>query len=662
LNKLIRRLSRGSADNDVWPVLLVFVAVVIPAVFLLWFMTQAMRNERLAAQQKLTDAYRGLLSSAQSRLEENWTAKLAELDRLAQLTPASAAFARCVRSGIVDSVVIVNESGRITYPNVPSGPENRVSEQDPQWARASQFEYGRNDFVAAAQLYDQLARGKTNANLAARAWQAEIRCLAEAGEKEAAVQLIDRAFADHRFGQALDMQGRLIAANADLLSLELSPDPGSPAFQARAKRLAARLMDYDNPALASSQRRFLMRELKSLSPEFDIPMLAAEELAAQFAESHPAPGNKPVLGRSPFPDLWECASPNHRCLALIGTEKLLTSLVRMAIPRDLPPDAELSILPPGSESRSAFCLTPAGPRWPGWQLALSFRDQTLVAAAAEHRTALYLWTAVLVVAVVSILTLLAIRVLRQQTALARLKNGLAATVSHELKTPLASTRVLVDTLLDCEKMDENRVREYLKLVARENDRLGRLIHNFLAFSRMERKEHAFTFASVSAREIIDATAAVMHERFEAPGCQFDVQVGPNLPKVMADSDAMVTALINLLDNAWKYSEETKQITLGARADNGQVLFWVQDNGIGIAPHETGKIFRAFYQADRRLSSATGGCGLGLSIVEFIASAHHGRVSVESQPGRGSTFTLRIPVEPIHPNARKQIRRCTVPPC
>jgi two-component system, OmpR family, phosphate regulon sensor histidine kinase PhoR len=173
--------------------------------------------------------------------------------------------------------------------------------------------------------------------------------------------------------------------------------------------------------------------------------------------------------------------------------------------------------------------------------------------------------------------------------------------------------------------------------------LGRLIQNFLAFSRMERKKYVFHFSLRPARQVIDAAVASMHGRLEAPGCRFDLQIDDNLPLVKVDPDALATALINLLENACKYSDENKHIVVQARVENGRVLFSVKDNGIGIAPRERKKIFQPFYQADPHLSRKGSGCGLGLSIVQFITTAHHGRVVVESCPGGGSTFTLCLPV-------------------
>jgi signal transduction histidine kinase len=124
--------------------------------------------------------------------------------------------------------------------------------------------------------------------------------------------------------------------------------------------------------------------------------------------------------------------------------------------------------------------------------------------------------------------------------------------------------------------------------------------------------------------------------------------------VMADPDALTTALINLLDNAYKYSEDIKHIVLRVSADNERVNFSVRDNGIGIAPREVGKIFQPFHQIDPRLSRKGSGCGLGLSIVQNIVKAHDGDMSVDSEPGRGSTFIISLPALKTTSSRKKAI--------
>jgi len=194
----------------------------------------------------------------------------------------------------------------------------------------------------------------------------------------------------------------------------------------------------------------------------------------------------------------------------------------------------------------------------------------------------------------------------------------------------------VDTLLEAEQPNEQTTREYLQLIARENDRLSRLVENFLTFSRIERKKHTFEFKRLPVRPIIDAAIKAV------PAGHFDLRVKPDLPEIMADSDALATALINLFENAGKHSENGDPVTVRAHTNNGSVVVSVQDTGVGIASRELKKIFEPFYQVDQTLSRQAGGCGLGLSIVQSIVTAHRGCVAVESQPGRGSTFTISLP--------------------
>jgi signal transduction histidine kinase len=242
--------------------------------------------------------------------------------------------------------------------------------------------------------------------------------------------------------------------------------------------------------------------------------------------------------------------------------------------------------------------------------------------------------------------------LRRQRRLTRLKNDLVATVSHELKTPLASIRLLVDTLLDGEgtsgspAAQSHQSRQYLELIAQENTRLTRLIDNFLTFSRMERGKHQFDFQQVDAADIVDRAVAAVGDRFDGVAAKLNIEIERRLPLV-GDVDALVTVVVNLLDNASKYTAEPKRIAIRARRQSAagppdQIVIAVADNGIGLSPRAVRKVFDRFYQVDQRLSRSCGGCGLGLSIVKYFVEAHGGQVSVESRVGDGTTFTVSLP--------------------
>ena len=231
----------------------------------------------------------------------------------------------------------------------------------------------------------------------------------------------------------------------------------------------------------------------------------------------------------------------------------------------------------------------------------------------------------------------------RQIKLSRLKNDFIATVSHELKTPLASMRVLADTLLEGSYEDQKQTKEYLELICKENKRLSGLIDNFLTFSRMERNKQAFEMVRTSPAAIARAAAEAVRTEFSQSPCKFDVNINDDLPDVLADRDAIVTVLVNLLDNAYKYSYDDKHIELNVFAQDRSVCFRVSDNGIGMSRRAARNIFKRFYQVDRSLSRHAQGCGLGLSIAKFIIEAHKGTISVDSEPGKGSTFTVKLPV-------------------
>jgi signal transduction histidine kinase len=284
-----------------------------------------------------------------------------------------------------------------------------------------------------------------------------------------------------------------------------------------------------------------------------------------------------------------------------------------------------------------------GPHFPGWAIQLFFKGGDVLERAASEQIAIYTWTGVLFIVLILASGAVAARSIGHQVRLNKLKNDFIATVTHELKTPLASMRVLVDTLLEGNYRDQSQVTEYLQLVSRENERLSRLIDNFLTFSRMERNKQAFQMRPVSPVSIARAAAEAVKTKLGRGHCCFETEIPDQLPEIRADHDAMVTVLVNLLDNAYKYSDDEKRIKLSVAGDEGgSVRFTVTDNGLGIPRRALKKIFQRFYQVDRSLTRRAEGCGLGLSIAKFIVDAHQGTISVESKPGQGSTFTVIIP--------------------
>ena len=624
-----------------WPLLLLALAVLLPTACVLWLINDAIRNQRLAVRQRLGDAYETQLSLLRQQLDEVWSLKAKSLDTFPD---GATGFARIVKSGQADSAIFLNSAGAPVYPAPPRPLAGDPAAAQPEWGRARQLE--STDIAAAASAYIALGTAAKEPNTAARAFQAAARCLAQAGQKDRAASLIMEHLARPGLERATDMQGRAIAADALLMAVELFK-PGDPRRWAAAQRLRELLLDYNNPAMSSAQRIFLMKELRAqkLPPQLlDFPTLDAEELAVRLLEIQPKPaGDATGLKLSALPDVWVLASANGRVRGLFHTESVVKQTRWALLTRQLPEGIRVEVLPPGksADSKPVIPAEPASDRLPGWQLALVNTGPDPFQELQDRQYALYLWVAFLVTSAVVLLALIAVRLISRRLRLAGMKADLVAVVSHELKTPLSSMRLLVDTLLDDSAPDAQKTREYLELISRENTRLSLLIANFLAFSRMERNKYSFEFAPVRAEDVVRAAVNAAGERFHQPGCELQVEVTPNLPEVRADQGALVAALVNLLDNAYKYTLAEKHIMLRAFAKNGHVCLEVRDNGIGIPSQEIKKIFHKFYQADQRLSRTGEGCGLGLSIVHFLVEAHDGSVQVSSEPGKGSTFTVAL---------------------
>lgn len=231
----------------------------------------------------------------------------------------------------------------------------------------------------------------------------------------------------------------------------------------------------------------------------------------------------------------------------------------------------------------------------------------------------------------------------RQIALHELKATSVAIVAHELRTPLASMRMLVDTLREGRCRNEQQRAEYLDLIAGENERLRRIAENFLTFSRLERGTQTLDLAPVAPLAVVTEATGPLMPRLTAPGCTFTLDVPGTLPEIRADADALAQVLANLLDNALKYTGHEKRIALRARAAGRAVEFLIEDNGIGIAPGQRRAVFEPFHQVDQCLARSREGAGLGLAIVHRIVKAHRGEIAVAGESGKGSVFTVKIPL-------------------
>lgn len=283
-----------------------------------------------------------------------------------------------------------------------------------------------------------------------------------------------------------------------------------------------------------------------------------------------------------------------------------------------------------------------------WKIGLASRHATPAVVARRNFLVNIGLSAVLSTVLLGGLAL-ALRTASREMKLSQMKNEFVSNVSHELRTPLASIRVFGEFLRLGRFDGSEKAREYGDYIETESRRLTQLINNILDFASIDSGRKTYRFERCDVREVVCETLKTFEVRLRQNGFNILVEGAETpLPPARIDAGAIAQSLSNLLDNAVKYSNGNKDITVSLRQEGGFVVISVRDQGIGIARDEQRKIFDRFHRVGTGLVHNVKGSGLGLSIVRHIVDAHRGKVMVESRPGEGSTFSIHLPIEPPDP--------------
>lgn len=286
---------------------------------------------------------------------------------------------------------------------------------------------------------------------------------------------------------------------------------------------------------------------------------------------------------------------------------------------------------------------PVGDALRGLQVVFSPRDDAALSARDAQQRRLYLAALTLLLGANVFAAWLLWHSLRREMQLAEIRSQFVSSVSHELKTPLTAIRMYAETLQMGRSRDPVMVDEYLDTIVSECGRLSRLVDNVLLFSKIEQGKKVYRFRPVSLADAVGAAARTLAYPLSQSGFELHTSIDEAVPPVQADRDAIEQAVLNLLTNAMKYSGDSRSIDLRVARSNGDALIEVTDYGVGIAAEHREHIFEKYYRAPMRENQAIPGTGLGLALVSQIVKAHGGRVDVISAPGKGSRFTLRLPI-------------------
>jgi signal transduction histidine kinase len=568
------------------------------------------------------------------------------------------------------------------------------SEFSRAYRRAETYEFSQKEFARAAQAYRESSARTPSDREKAMALEATGRCLIAAGNLNEAYKVYGEL--GEKYGRLQDRAGHFFGLTAafQIHEIEKRGQRGEAGLRALLD-LFQGLKDGNWP-VSLPEYEFFTAEIQSLietglrtggAPEIDKAFQALKDrpapylealLFAEFVKSDVVPKIKERMGvsslrgspqlqpdrllanrnedyflisYSPLPD-FEGGRTYYGgfCWALGSLKKEILPEILRKISK------ETGLVLSNLEENRRGSPAESGEPTAKDSLLLSYRQfplpwkllVTQPALEELERTARrenFLYGALLAFIMVLMLlgAFLLARDISREAETTRLKTEFVHNISHELKTPLTLIRLYGETLQRKENLTEEQRRESYEIITKESERLSHLINNVLDFSRIDMGRKEFTFTKGPLSRIVQQTLGSYQYHLEKKGFTLHADIAPDLPEMDFDREAVASALINLLSNAMKFSPDRKDVTVRLFRRGGLAVLQVADKGIGISQQDLAGIFKRFYRAKNSLVSETRGSGLGLTLVKHMAEAHGGAVEVESEPGKGTVFSVILPI-------------------
>ncbi len=651
--------SRGHRKQ----ILLFLLAVILPSLVLVVFALRMISQEKELAQKRAVDERRRLAGEiGQHLLVRLEKVKLQESSAAANWNQLSAQ-----RDYVNSEVVLIGlvEGNRILLP----WEENQKSEEFRRILSSSNFsrriqlaekeEFAKKDFLRAAELYRQTMKTAQEPVQRGYARLLLARVLAKAGRKKEALShyrrildLPSRVTDEYGIPLSLYAAGRLLDAGvgygevSECIRTELGAKRWlSPAefymLQEVVERLVKAAPEQSIEDKAKDYQRMINEHILKLEQVLELKG-DFQKIAFTAKQGNKAQRDEPIwISYGEIPWLVSLAPP------LAGSKPLLFIVHAQDIHASLRQDSGFSETFSGEfhfitgESSEGESL---GPNFRGLKIGFAESEDTALSKQWNFQRSFYLLALLLVLSVTLFGAYLLWRDVRRDVRMAEMRSQFVSSVSHELKTPLTAIRMFAETLRLGRSKNLKTQAEYLDTIVSESQRLTRLLNNVLDFSKIEQGKRIYRPEPSSLSEIIQAAARAMKYPLSQQGFELNVHAEEGLPDVRVDKDALEQAILNLLNNAMRYSGESHEIDLRLQRKDDQALIRVTDRGVGIDPREQKRIFEKFYRVPMPENERVVGTGLGLTLVSHIVKAHGGNIEVESAPGKGSTFSIYLPLE------------------
>lgn len=611
--------------------MLLFSAILIPTAAVILLVVRVLHQENELSERRAAEQRR----EARDQLRRELTARLQalrleEVNRLIgesgrRLPPDSPIV--FVAPMVQDRMVPPWEDGRT--PPAPSAAFGRRQHE------GEAREFRRGDAAAATASYRhalEIARSPWE-KCSARVWLG--RSYLKAGLTMDA-EAVDVA-ALQACGEVFDADGVPLALYAaERLITDGRPDPSVAEHVLRLAR-APRWRSPNEAFLLQS----LLRRMASPAATTALSTLAeeirnAEQIAALVQGMHDHLAQLQRASRSAPGDLSWMGYGDEPWLLTLVSPASFAAPVMMAVSsrRIIPADVTLRVMPTPGAVPLGDGFVDVHVEWPARHFAVPSGVPGVLYGS--------MFSVVLGAALLAGYLLL--RDVHRETATAELRSHFVASVSHELKTPVTSIRAHAETLLMGRAGSAETTSDYLKTILSESERLTRLVDSVLAFSRIEQGRKTYHLQATQLEDVVRAAAKTMEYALSQLGFTLTISSDGTAPTLQADTEALTQAILNLLANAMKYSGDARRIEIRLGTRDGEAFVDVVDYGIGIARDDQARIFERFQRVQSLETAGIAGTGLGLPLALHVVEAHRGRIAVASQPGRGSTFSVRIPLQ------------------
>ena len=288
----------------------------------------------------------------------------------------------------------------------------------------------------------------------------------------------------------------------------------------------------------------------------------------------------------------------------------------------------------------------------GYSLSPEFPDLTLTLDPSVEGSVTARWTLLWWFYLFALLLVLGVslfggyllwRDFNRDMKMAEERSHFIAGVSHELRTPLTAIRMYAETLAMGRATSPETAKQYIETILTEGERLSRLVDNVLDFAKIEQGKRLYRFRRCSLQEVVRTAVQTLERPLAEQGFAVKMEIDDAVPDLLADSDAMIRAVLNLLSNAMKYSGKSREIEVRLGVRRNLAVIRIRDHGFGLPETEQQQVFEKFYRAPQPEGQSVPGTGLGLTLVKHVAEEHGGGVEVKSKPGEGSTFSIVLPL-------------------